>query len=203
MYVLGLGGSPREGGNTDLLLERALAGAAQAGAQVEKVILNRLHLTPCQHCDGCRQTGQCIIEDDLQGLYPKLKKAEGLILASPIFFLGVTAQTKILIDRCQAFWAAKYLLGHRWRTRDGQPRRGLFISVSAHPCPDHFPPAIATVKAFFATLDVIYAEELLFPGVGEKGAIVRHPTALQEAFAAGQRLVTGIQDAGGKRSHKP
>jgi multimeric flavodoxin WrbA len=195
--ILGIGGSPRRKGNTDLLLDQALAGAAAAGAETEKVLLNRLKIRPCQECGSCNETGICRFEDDMQGLYDKLAALDGLILASPIFFMGLSAQTKTMVDRCQALWARKYLLGRPVAER-GQRRLGLFIAVGATDRPFTFRPSITMVKAFFATLEVAYHAELLYPATDHKGQILDHPTAMQDAFQAGERLVRDLLGKGTK-----
>lgn len=188
LKLLAIAGSPRRGGNTDLLLQEVSRGAKSGGAAVKTVFLSELSIAPCQHCDRCLETGRCAIEDDMQWLHSELRGADRLALASPIFFMGVTAQTKAMIDRCQALWALKYVLRLPVATNGGRERRGLFISVGGRRSTNLFQPAIATVKSFFKTIDVIYSGALLFPSVEEKGAIARHSTALGEAFLAGQRL---------------
>ena len=194
LSVLGLTGSPRRGGNTDLLLERVLSGAESRGAATETIFIAQLNIRPCQHCDGCLHTGVCVIDDDMQPIHERLRAVDRLVLASPIFFMTVTAQTKTVIDRCQALWVAKYLLKVRHPTAsDGSPRRGLFVSVGGTGHPRLFEPAIVTVKAFFATCDVLYGGELVFPRIDEAGAIRKHSSALDDAFAAGVRLVEGEQ----------
>src|SRR5512136_288519 len=110
MKVLGIFGSPRRGGNTEILLEEALKGAEAEGAEVERLHLTDINITPCKECHGCDRTGECILQDDMQKIYPKLLEADVIILASPIFFYGVSAWAKSLIDRSQAFWPRKYLL---------------------------------------------------------------------------------------------
>lgn len=191
LTVLGLGGSPRKRGNTDLLLDRALAGAASAGAAAEKLVLNRLRVRPCQECGSCNTTGVCRVQDDMQGLYTKLEEADGIILASPIFFMGLSAQAKTIIDRCQALWARKHLLG-RPIGRRGQRRLGLFIAVGGTDRSYTFRPSITTVRAFFSTLEVAYHGELLFGAVDAKGEILQRPSALEEAFQAGVGLVHAL-----------
>lgn len=192
MKVLALAGSPRRQGNTDLLLERALAGAQSFGAVAETVVLSQQRLHPCRHCDGCLHSGVCVIKDEMQPLHHQLRTCDRLVLASPIFFMSVTAQAKIAIDRCQALWAAKYLLKQRHPyAEDGSRRRGLFIAAGGLSRPDLFDCARTTVRAFFATCDVQYSDEVFFSSVDEKGAIKQHPTALDDAFAAGVRLVQG------------
>lgn len=187
MRVLGIAGSPRRGGNTDLLLAEVMRGAASRGAEVKTVILNDLKIAPCQHCDACLEAGRCKVEDDMQMVYRELEAADRIVLASPIQFTGVTAQMKAMIDRCQALWARKYVLklpplGNR------RERKGLFISVGGRKIANLFQPALVMIKTVFRILDITCAGELLFPGVDEKGAIAKHPDALHQAFLIGQKL---------------
>jgi len=189
MKVLGIFGSPRRGGNTELLLEEALKGAEKEGAEVERLYLSDFTITPCKECHGCDNTGNCIILDDMEKIYPKLLEAGVVILASPIFFYGVTAWAKALIDRSQALWARKYLIKDSSLGKDGKKRKGFFISVGATKGKKVFEGAVLTVKYFFDVLNAEYVGELLFRGVEAKGDILKHPEALQQAFEAGRRLV--------------
>jgi len=186
--VLGIAGSPRRGGNTDLLLAEVLRGAASRGAEVEAIVLNKLDIPPCQHCDACLEKGQCRVEDDMQMVYRQLEQADAVVLASPVQFLGPSAQMKAMIDRCQALWARNYVL-KRPPLGDGRERKGLFVSVGGLKLTHLFEPSLAIVKAWFKVLDIAYGGALTFPGVDGKGAIVKHPDALKQAFAAGQKLV--------------
>ena len=188
MKVLGIAGSPRRGGNTDRLLAEVIRGAESRGVEVKTIILCDLDIAPCQHCDACFEDGECQFNDDMQLVYRELAEADRIVLASPIHFMGVTAQMKAMIDRCQALWARKYKLnlpplGNR---RD---RKGLFISVGGRKVANSFQPALATIKALFASLDISYIGELLFSGIDDKGAIANHPEALKQAYLAGQKLV--------------
>ncbi len=196
LRVLGLAGSPRRQGNTEVLLDAALKAAQDAGAATEKIVLNNLKARPCQHCDGCLHTGVCIIDDDIQPFHRKLLEADRIVLASPIFFMSVTAQAKIAIDRCQALWVARYLLKQRHPlASDGSRRRGLWIGAAGmdRPLPYLFDGARRVVRAFFAACDVEYGEELLYPAMDEYREVHHHPTALQEARDAGSRLVSGME----------
>ena len=193
-HLLGIAGSPRRNGNTALLLQQALQGAAAKGAQTKTVCLSELSISPCRHCDQCLAEGKCAIEDDMQWLSGELRRSDFIILASPIFFMGVTAQTKAMIDRCQALWVIKYVLKLPVALNHSGKRKGLFISVGSTTSSNLFQPAIATVRSWFTTLDVAYGGELLFSGIDKKGDIVNHPTALKEAFLAGQRLIEVDQE---------
>ena len=185
MKVIGIAGSPRRGGNTDLLLAEVLRGAASKGAEVKTIVLNDLTITPCQHCDACFKKGICRIKDDMQDIYTELEQADRIVLASPIQFTGVTAQMKAMIDRCQSLWARKYVLKIP-PLSTGRERKGFFISVGGRRAKNLFEPALMMIKTLFIILDISYAGELLFSGVDEKGAITKHPDALQQAFLAGQ-----------------
>jgi len=191
--VLGIFGSPRRGGNTETLLEEALKGAEKEGAHVERLYLGDVTITPCKECHGCDDTGKCIVLDDMGKIYPKLLEADVVILASPIFFYGVTAWAKALIDRSQALWARKYLLKDPSLGREGKKRKGFFISVGATKGPRVFDGAILTVKYFFDVLNADYAGELVFRGVEAKGDIFKHPEALQQALEAGRKLVSDLK----------
>lgn len=193
MKVLGLFGSPRKGGNTELLLEQALQGAESEGAEVERVYLTDYTITPCKECHGCDQTGHCVILDDMQKIYPKLLEADIIILASPIFFYGVTAWAKALIDRSQPLWARKYLLKDPSLGKEGRKRKGFFISVGATKGPKVFEGAILTAKYFFDVLNAEYSGELVFRGVEAKDDILKRQGALQQAFEAGRRLVSDLK----------
>jgi multimeric flavodoxin WrbA len=189
MKALGLFGSPRKGGNTEILLEEALKGAEREGAEIERLYLSDLKITPCTECHGCDSTGDCVILDEMQKIYPKLLEADIIILASPIFFYGVTAWAKTLIDRNQALWAKKYLVNDPAMGKKGKRRKGFFISVGATKGQKVFEGAILTVKYFFDALNVEYTGELVYRGVDGKGEILNHPKALEQAREAGRRLV--------------
>ncbi len=195
MKVLGICGSPREGGNTDVLLDKALKGAREGGAETEKIVLNELRFSPCQECENMPGDGSCIINDDMQLVYKKIEEADVLILASPIFFGSLSAQTKMMIDRFQCLWRAKYIL-----KSVGMPtkkKKGAFLCVSAGTLEDFFDNARSIVKNFFATVGHGYNEEVWCPGVEKKGDILKKTDLLQTSFETGKKLATGHGKVGG------
>lgn len=188
--VLALMGSPRRQGNSDLLLDAFIKGAEQAGADVEKIWIRRLKFEPCLEILSCEKTGECILKDDMTPVYDKLLEAEVVALASPLFFMGVSADAKALIDRCQSFWARKYILKKSVPLPPtGRPRRGVFISTAGHENPSSFRGAIATAKTFFDTIDAELSGELLYGGVDRIGTIEKHPTALDDAAKMGKSIL--------------
>jgi multimeric flavodoxin WrbA len=186
LKVLGIMGSPRIKGNTDLLLEEALKGAKSQGAEVEKIVVDKLKIAPCKEYLGCFKDGNCVIRDDMDDIYPKLLGADVVIIASPMFFYGVSSQAKALIDRCQALWARKHILK---QSLPNSGRKGAFIAVGATKGKRLFEGAILTVKYFFEAIGVEYADELLMRGVDARGEIKEHPIALSDAFELGKRVV--------------
>jgi multimeric flavodoxin WrbA len=189
LKVLAIAGSPRRGGNTETLLDRVVAGAAAAGAETEKIVACNLKMRGCLHCGGCQETGVCIQTDDMTEIYPKLQQMDAFVLASPLMFMNVSSQAKMIIDRLQCLWVAKYVL--KQPLTGGRKRHGLFVCAGGMDRPDMFAGIHMTIRAVFGTLDVKLDEEMLYPDTDEKGAILAHPTALTDAFASGQRLVAG------------
>jgi len=185
--IIGINGSPRIGGNTDILLDKVLEGAKSKGGDVEKVILNNLKFSPCQECKNMRDDGTCIIEDDMQPLYKKIEDADAIILASPIFFGSLSAQTKMMIDRFQCVWRAKYIFKKEvFKKR----KKGAFISVEASTRQDFFDNAKAIIKNLFATINADYEDELFCAGVDEKESILKYPNALKKAFEIGEVIIS-------------
>jgi multimeric flavodoxin WrbA len=189
MKVLGIMGSPRKKSNTDILLDKALEGAGEAGAEVEKIMVSKLKISPCLEIYACLKDGNCSIKDDMQLLYKKLLEADHIIFASPMFFYGITSQAKAIIDRCQALWVGRHVLG--MGKEDKRVRRGAFIAIGATQGKKLFDGAVLTVKYFFDAIGVEYFGDLLIRGIDKKGQIMEHPTALDDAFRLGQELVRG------------
>lgn len=189
MKIIAFLGSPRGGGNTELLLKETIRGIEDSGFKVQLFNLNFLSISPCQNCGGCEDTGICVFEDDMLQIHNAIREADRIILASPVFFFGVSAQTKIMIDRCQCFWCEKYLL--KKPIPEGPfGRKGLLLLVGGQKKEIGIQCSEATAKAFFRTVSVPTHETLGFLGIDAKGAILNHPTALGEAYQAGKKLVT-------------
>ena len=191
MKVLAFNGSPRRGGNSQTLLAEAIRGVQAQGAEVTVYNLNEVKIRPCQNCGSCAREAVCPVQDEMQAIYRGIRSADRIILASPIFFFGLSAQAKAMVDRCQAFWAEKYI--YKKPIPPGEfGRKGLLFLVggmkrdsknSGYQC------AETVARAFFRTVNVQEHATLSYDAVDEKGAIIRHPSALKEAFDAGTELV--------------
>lgn len=181
--------SPRKNGNTELLLKEAIRGASNEGAEAEFVRLQELDIKPCRECLSCHTDGKCVVNDDMQKFYDKLINMDAIILGSPIFFMGIPAQGKAFIDRCQPFWAMKYLLRQQFFPKEKSPRKGAFISVGGRAEKNNFGPAVSVVKSFFAVTEVEYKDEILLGGIDAEGQILKHPEALKQSYDLGAGLV--------------
>lgn len=107
--VLILLGSPRKKGNSAALADAIAQGAEDAGAKVISVYLNSMNISPCQACDGCRRKeGRCIVDDDMQSIYPLIESANAIVYVSPVYWFTVSAQLKSVMDRCYAYGSDGY-----------------------------------------------------------------------------------------------
>jgi multimeric flavodoxin WrbA len=201
MNIIAFNGSPRRGGNTDILLAEAIRGVNELGSTPMVYQLSTLNLKPCLSCGHCDDSARCIIQDDMQDIHEKIRCADRIIVATPIFFFGVSAQTKIMIDRCQAFWAEKYV--HKKPVPPGPfGRKGLLLLVGGMKRNDKnvgFECSEASVRAFFRTVNVQEHVTLAFDNVDEKGAITRHPSALHDVYEAGKALAIEKQEGGDRK----
>ncbi len=196
MNVIAFNGSPRREGNTDILLAEAVRGVKERGGSATVYQLSSLNLKACMNCGHCDDTARCVIKDDMQEIHKSIRSADRIIVASPIFFFGVSAQTKIMIDRCQTFWAEKYV--HKNPIAPGPfGRKGLLLLVGGMKRNDKnvgFECSEASVRAFFRTVNIQEHVTLAFDSIDEKGAITGHPTALSDAYEAGKTLVGKIPE---------
>ena len=187
MKVLGINGSPRKGGNTETLLDKVLEGAESKGAQIEKVSLSDLSISPCseEEYEKVKPDGTSVVEDDWHIVYKKVQEADAIILASPIFFGSLSAQMKAFIDRFQCVWVSKFMLGKDLFDRE---RVGAFVSAEATERKDFFENASHIVKNLFATIKIEYAGEVLCSGVDKKGTVLTKTDCLERAFELGGKL---------------
>ncbi len=186
MKVLGIYGSPRKGGNSDVLLDEALKGAESAGARVSSIRCCDLKINGCVECGGCDKTGKCVVDDDMQSVYPQLEEADAIILASPIFFYSMTSQAKALIDRCQAAWCKRMLNKKPDRRKTYEGGRGYLICVGATKGSNLFEGSQLVGKYFYDALDMEYGGGVFAKSVEGKGDIAKHPDIVKEAFELGK-----------------
>jgi multimeric flavodoxin WrbA len=183
--VLGIAGSPRRHGNSELLLDACLDGVVAAGGRAEKLVVVQEGIRPCLGCNECSLTGECVLDDGMCAIYPLLDAADAVVVASPVFFATVPAVLKALYDRCQPYWARRYVLKQPLRAK----RPGALLLAGGGGDPYGNDGAVVTTKSVFAVLRVEYVAELLLTGVDSPGDAGRHPEAGERAKAIGAELV--------------
>jgi multimeric flavodoxin WrbA len=180
--ILILKGSPREKGNSAVLAERAADGARETGALVESIYLHGLDIRACDACELCTD-GECVIEDDMQPLYPKLAAADAILLASPVYWFTFSAQLKLCIDRWYGFQ------GHRWK----EVSHKQFGFILTYGDTDLYTSgainAIHTYETMCRFLKSSIAG-IVHVSVDDVGDIDKHPDSLQQAYELGKLLAT-------------
>jgi len=191
MLLLAIFGSPRKDGNTDLMMNSFLDGAlSDPSVEVQRIYVRELMISGCQSCGYCDEHGVCVQQDDMQKVYPFFDTAERIVIASPIYFYGLSGQAKLLVDRSQATYMRKYKEKSQGHAPAGAAaRKGFFLCAGATRGKRLFDCPGLTVKYFFDAIDVEYAGEVCFREIDQKGAILRHPTAIEECRQAGMAFV--------------
>jgi len=157
------------------------------GGEIKRVYTRDLKMCGCIECGGCDETGQCVVEDDMQDVYPLMEEADVIFLASPIFFYGVTAQAKALIDRSQALWNKRMLTKRPEERNTFDSGRGYLIAVGATRGKNLFEGAQLTAKYFYDALDMAFEGGIFFRRLENKTAVSENPETLQEALNLGRK----------------
>lgn len=188
MYVLGLQGSPRLKGNTNFLLDAFLEEIAGRGAITEKIHAAGINAEPCTGCGYCEKKGVCAIADDDMSnrIYFLLRRADAVVLASPVYFYSFPARIKAVIDRTQTLWSRKYKLGledpHRpWR-------KGFLLSLGATRGKNLFEGISLTARYSFDAIGAGFTDSLTYRRIEEPGDMEKHPGLIGDVKAAVKHL---------------
>jgi multimeric flavodoxin WrbA len=194
--IIGVLGSPLTDGNTAQLLEQALKGARDAGCDTETISVSSLEFDACMEMMFCREHSTCIIDDDMQKIYPKFQEMDSLILATPVMTMGIPGKLKSFMDRFQVFFMAKYLRKDPMVDKDlKRHRRGLFICISGMNIPEVFDGVKLSVHAFFDIIDCHYSDELLISNMDTIRDIRTRQDLLDSAYKKGYDLGKSLGDS--------
>jgi len=181
-------GSPRKEGNSATLAKQVAAGAKADGAAVESFYLHGMDLQPCRACDSCQQEANqgCVIDDDMQTLYPKLRRADALVIASPVYWFTVSAQTKLFMDRC-------YALGHY--PVDGLPEsaftgKRIGIVLTYGDVDPFNSGAVNALRTFQDAFGYVRAEiaGMVYGSASDAGEIRNNRDIMDKAYELGRQL---------------
>ncbi len=186
--ILALLGSPKPQGTNSLLIDEVLRGAAANGdVEVQKILLNKLKLVPCQSCDCCLHTGRCCVRDDMESIYEKIMAMDAFIFAAPVYFNGMSAQAKAVVDRCQPFWSAKYVV--KKDLFGGRKRPGIFIATGGQPLYEgQFIGSLHVINLYFKMIGVKNIGNLTLADLDAR-PLAGRPEDLGQAFALGKQLI--------------
>ena len=180
-------GSPRKEGNSATLAHRVAEGAKAAGADVESLYLHEMDIKPCTACDVCREdtARDCNINDDMEELYPKLRQADALVIASPIYWFTVAAQTKLFMDRLYALGGPQ-----------GNALKGKCIGIiltygDTDPFSSGAINALRTFQDAFAYIGSNIVD-MVYGSASEPGEIKMNHDLMEKAYTMGKRLVTKV-----------
>ena len=184
--VLIILGSPRKNGNSATLAKQVLAGAEATGAEVESFYLQGMDIQPCTACDKCREETvlDCIIDDDMKTLDPKLREADAIVIASPIYYFTVSAQTKLFMDR-------SYALGGPQGNALAGKRIGIILTYGGN---DPFDSgAVNALRTFQDAYNYVGAEivGMVYGSASEAGEIQNNQELMEKAYVLGKQLGSG------------
>ncbi len=181
-------GSPRKGGNTDILMHSFLKGIDGHGITVREAFLREMNFSPCTECGGCDRTGICVIQDDMHTLYEYFTESDIVVLSAPVFFYGLNAIAKAMVDRCQCFWALKYRLNTKLSEKRGNSGTGVLLSVGGSRGKKNFDGIFLTIRYFFDALDMDFSHHLTFNEIDNKGSVLNHTSACNDALLLGRSI---------------
>ena len=192
MLVLGLQGSPRKKGNTSFLLSTFMNEAEKLGARTHVVESAKKNIVPCQGCFYCEEHGYCVTQDDamMPEIFPLLREADVIVMASPIYFYNVTAQLKALIDRSQTLWSRKYRLN--LEDPGSKTRRGFLLSLGATRGKNLFEGVHLTAKYFFDAVAASYEGSLTYRRIEHSGDMKKHSAVLEDVKEAVNGLLSPL-----------
>jgi len=179
-------GSPRKNGNTHILLDEARRGLAESGVDSTVFYLNDLKIRGCQACYHCKRTGElgCAIKDDMQAIHEAIQSSEGLIVATPIYFAGVTGQTKIWLDRMFPY------IDRQLGAKMPRGKRAAFIYTQNQPDPARFTGTIKVFQSVFGLFGYEVRGSLLACNLdkGYKPMVTEDREAMEKAYALRKNL---------------
>jgi multimeric flavodoxin WrbA len=181
-HILIINGSSRKGGNTDTLVKAFSEGARMAGIQVQQIAFRDLSISDCGGCCECRDEGTCSIKDDMSGIREEIKKADILVLASPLYFCSVSGLMKTFLDRMYFFYH------ERNKVQIANKKVIVLVPLGEKESGHETRIIEEFFERYLHALDLVMLNMVFFPGLMEKGATKEHPEMVDRAYYAGRSL---------------
>lgn len=186
--VICIAGSPRRHGNSDALLDAFESGVREAGGEPVRLVASQAGVAPCRGCNACSRTGVCVIRDGMDEVRELLDSADAIAIATPVYFATVPAVLKVLYDRCQPYWALRYVLGE---PAPEVYRPGALLLVGGGGDPFGTACAVTPTRSVMNVLGVSLDEVIEVIGPDAAGDALSRADDLERAREAGRSLVRG------------
>ena len=195
--MLGIAGSPRKGGNSDVLMKLILKGARDEGIATEEIQLRDYQFQPCNGCERCRKDKRCTgLQDGMQLIYPKIRESGGMVVISPIYSYNMTALMKAFIDRLYSFYDFSDERPGNWSSQLANQGRKAMIAVVGEQNTRKeggMDLTLETIRRNIEALGYEVTDELPVLGIFHKGRVREYPQVLEQAEALGRRLASLLQ----------
>jgi multimeric flavodoxin WrbA len=199
MKLCGIIGSPKKNGNVDLLVSQVLKGASSQTAKTRIMYLNDMNIKPCQSCGVDPHPKYCLFDDDMKLIYDAMESCDVIVLGSPVYFDTVSAQAKLMIDRCNCLMPIiKRPNGtYSFERRIAKRKKGVFVAVAG---PDQeFNIIQTTVKGFFNWANIELTETILYPNDSDElGGVKNNQELMNRAFEIGARIAKMLLNSSGQ-----
>jgi len=195
MKICGIIGSPKKKGNVDLLVSQVLKGASSKGAETHKIYLNNMRIKPCQSCGVDPYPKYCLFEDDMKEVYDALQSCDVMVLGSPVYFDTVSAQTKLMIDRCNCLmpYVERPDGTSGFDRRIKKQKKGVFVAVAG--TDQEFNTILTTVKGFCNWANIELAETFLYAhDDNELGGVKNDKKRMKQAFEVGVQMALCLKN---------
>ena len=192
--IIGIVGSPRKNGNSDIVLKHILSGARKEKVLTERIHLRDYQFQPCIGCERCRKDTICTgLNDGMSLLYPKILESQGLILISPTHNYNVTAWMKAFIDRLYCFYDFDNNRPRGWSSRlENQGRKAVVAAVCEQESKEDMGFTLEAMRRPLKTLGYEIIEELSVFAVFEKGKVSEKKDILDGASKLGVNLAQSL-----------
>jgi multimeric flavodoxin WrbA len=180
--IVVLKSSPRSKSNSSILADQAAAGASSKGAKVEVFDLAAMQIRPCDACDFCQEGDVgCSVKDDMQQIYPRLREAQGIVIASPVYWFTLSAQAKLCIDR----W---YALQGNWGNALAGKRFGLVLAYGD--TDPYTSGGINAIRTFQDIVRYLHGDPvgIVYTTSLEPGDVLNRGELLEKAYHLGERM---------------
>ena len=193
--VLGVGGSPRSGGNSDVMLQRVLRGAEDTGVEANALYLRNYSFSSCLGCEACRKDRVCTrLLDGMQLIYPEIVKSQGIVLATPVHFYNVSALMKAFIDRLYCFFDFTKDHPRQYHVRlPGKDRRAVTCAVCEQMSEQDMGLTQEAMRFPLQALGYGIESEVSAYGYFAKGTVAQSEELMHKCEEAGRSLARSMQ----------